>query len=247
MGIFDKLFKTWEPIQDKAESLHAKTTEALKQYKESKQVDPPTLQTMTSQVFRENSPFRKILSVPYNSQRDNKFSPKSACNVTMIQMALANHFKITDDELFLLANSREIEDKIKFKYPKDYSGWIGPKFFRRNCANEVFVVLLEVLFHVMESQRYAKIQWNLTDQNIMDEIDKGYPFGACGNFIGGHFVLIIGYDKVKKSWIVNDPYGNWLTGYKDHNGDSLEYPMAKVKKILYTYGFKIHADRKAIV
>ena len=260
MSIFERFFKPWEPKSPERPVIKATPPlppppssnvpvqpkeEVLPKKEESKNEKP---------VFLENSKNRKVLSIPWNSQRDNEFSPRSACNVTTIQMGLANHYSITDDKLFLMCNSTEMQRRIKLKYPKDYNKWIFPDFMRKNSANEVFVVLLEAIYMAMDSTKYSKIEWNLTDQKIISEIDLGYPFGACGKFIklsngklGGHFVLIVGYDLTKKVWIVHDPWGNWNDNYKTHKGAYLEYSMSSVKKILYTYGFKIHADKKQIV
>lgn len=244
MGFLDKFFKPWEPKASIPPKSIAPVSPPMPPPPTMKMEEKSETVVIERPVFLENSKDRKILFIQYNSQRDNKFSPRSACNVTTIQMGLSRHFSITDDELFLLCNSMEMNNKIKSKYPKDYAKWIYPDFIRKGSANEVFVVLLEAMYNTMDSTRFAKIEWNLTDQKIINEINNGYPFGACGNFVGGHFVLIIGYDLAKKVWIVHDPFGNWLTGYKDTKGAYLEYPMARVKKILYTYGFKIHADKR---
>lgn len=236
MGIFDSLFKAWEPAKEKFKEVSTSVGgRNIQEIFQGEKENP---------IYCEFLPKRKKLNLEYNTQRDNKFSPIYACNVTMIQMALSRHYGITDDEIFLLCNSNEMSNRIKAKYPKDFAKWIYPDHIRKGSANEVFVVLLEALHMIMETSKYAKIEWNLTDQKIISEIDHGYPFGACGKFVGGHFILIIGYDLTEKTWIVNDPYGNWLTGYKDTNGAGLEYPMSRVKKILYSYGFKIHADKK---
>lgn len=246
MSIFDNLFSTWGTTKDKFAEVAESTQKKIDTFLEEKKKKEP------KPIFSEQSENRKILNINYNSQRDNKFSPRSACNVTSIQMALSNHYGITDDEIFLLCNSKDMENRIRIKYPKDFSKWIYPNYFRKNSANEVFVVLLEAVQVIMDSTKYVKIQWNLTDEIIKKEIDLGYPFVACGKLVplgggrfGGHFITIIGYDK--NSWIVHDPFGDWNTGYKSQKGEGLYYSRAKIKSKLYSYGFKIHSDKRLIV
>lgn len=42
--------------------------------------------------------------------------------------------------------------------------------------------------------------------------------------INGHITCGIGFDREKKTFIINDPYGNALTKYKDNKGEKVEYP-----------------------
>ena len=169
----------------------------------------------------------KILSHPENSQLDNKLSPNSACNVTALQIAMSLDCSITDDELFILCNSKEIAERVKKKYPKDWS-WIK-NFFTRNCANEVWVVLEEVCKYIIGND-YCKIIHNLSVQKIIDEINMGYAVVVNGKFThSGHFVTIVGYDLNKGCYIVNDPYGDWNTRYKVKKFLNLEYSIEKLK------------------
>jgi hypothetical protein len=186
-----------------------------------------------------------VLAHPWNSQRDNKFSPRSACNVTSLQVALSLDYSITDDELYQIANSDEIKNIIKQKYPKDT--WIL-NFFTKKTANEVWVVLVETAIKIIGDTRFAKFHQNLTRELIISEINKGYPVIVCGKFTGGHFVTIIGYDLEKNVWIANDSWGDWNTGYRIVNGNNVEYSMEKltIGSFLNRMAILIHADKRII-
>jgi hypothetical protein len=196
--------------------------------------------------FKINTEKRKSLIHPWNSQRDNKLSPGSSCNVTALQVALSLDFKITDDELFTMCNSEEMKESIKKKYPKD--GWILP-YFTKKAANEIWVVVIEAAIKVIGDSKYVKFHQNINKELIIKEIDNGYPVIVCGKFTGGHFVTIIGYDLEKNVWIVNDSWGNWNTKYSIKNGDNVEYDMNKltIGTFLNKMAILVHADKKITV
>lgn len=193
--------------------------------------------------FKENTDKRKVLSHPWNSQRDNKLSPRSSCNVTALQVTLSLDYGITDDELFTICNSDEMKNKIQKKYPKDT--WILP-FFSKRAANEVWVVLIEAAIQIIGDTKYVRFHQNLTKELIIKEIDKGYPVIVCGKFTGGHFVTIVGYDLEKGVWVTNDSWGDWRSGYKIVNGDNVEYSIEKLKigSFLNKMAILIHADKR---
>ena len=192
---------------------------------------------------KENSESRKVLSHPVNDQRNNKFSPRSSCNVSSAQVLLSLDYPTTDDELFLLCNSDEMQALIKKKYPKDT--WILP-FFKKGNANEVWVVIVEALIKIMGTDKYVKFHQSISNELIIKEINEGYPVMVCGKFTGGHFVTIIGYDLQKKVWVCNDSWGDWNTGYKIVNGNNVEYSMDKLKigSFLTKMAILCHADKR---
>lgn len=199
-----------------------------------------------SDRFKINTEKRKSLIHPWNSQRDNKLSPGSSCNVTALQVTLSLDFKITDDELFTMCNSDEMKELIKKKYPRD--GWILP-YFTKKAANEIWVVIVEAATKVIGDSKYVKFHQNLTKELIIKEIDNGYPVIVCGKFTGGHFVTIIGYDLEKNVWIVNDSWGNWNTKYSIKNGDNVEYDMNKltIGTFLNKMAILVHADKRIAI
>jgi hypothetical protein len=196
-----------------------------------------------SNRFKTNTPQRKVLSNPWNSQRDNKLSPSSSCNVTALQVALSLDYGITDDELFTLCNSDEMKTLIQKKYPRD--GWILP-YFTKKAANEIWVVVVEAAIKIIGDPKYVKFHQGITRDLIIKEIDNGYPVIVCGKFTGGHFVTIVGYDLEKKVWVIQDSWGNWNTKYSIKNGDNVEYEMSKltIGSFLTKMAILVHADKR---
>jgi hypothetical protein len=43
---------------------------------------------------------------------------------------------------------------------------------------------------------------------------------------GGHIILITGREP--DNYIINDPYGNYMKGYADRNGESVRYPASVI-------------------
>jgi len=197
--------------------------------------------------FAEYSEKRKKLLNPWNSQRNNKYSPFAACNVTTVQVLLSLDYpNITDDDIFLLCNSQQVKNIIEKKYPVDFKTWIW-KYFRDNCANEVYVCMIEAVKIIMQSELFVRMECGLTAEKVKKEIDAGYAVFVCGSFgFRGHIVAVIGYDDEKKVWIVNDPYGNKNTGYKNINGDSVEYSYdwMKIPGYINPTSILIHPDKR---
>lgn len=197
--------------------------------------------------YAEYSEKRKKLLNPWNSQRNNKYSPSGACNVTAVQVILSLDYpNVTDDELFLLCNSQQVKNIIQKKYPVDFNGWIW-KYFRDNCANEVFVCMIEAVKIIMQSELFVRMECRLTAEKVKKEIDAGYAVFASGSFgFQGHIVAIIGYDDEKRVWIVNDSWGDKNTNYKNINGDSVEYSYdwMKIPGYISQTGILIHPDKR---
>lgn len=79
------------------------------------------------------------------------------------------------------------------------------------------------------------------DQMIAHVADDG-AIVIGGGFLGGgtsgHFVCVVGYeyddDNVVKNILVDDPYGNYNTNYKDHfDGNDIKIPIDKFMKLTF--------------
>lgn len=85
-----------------------------------------------------------------------------------------------------------------------------------------------------------KVKGNL-DQ-IKDSIDEGFPV-MCSIWIKpwfpsgrGHLTLIVGYREDEEGnvtgYIVNDPFGDCLSQYKNHDGEKVFYPIKEFTKMI---------------
>lgn len=235
-----------------------KYSEILKPVDQAKRTVPKNIEkyieikkeVITSDIFKVNTPTSKILKVNHNSQRNNKYSPNSACNVTSMQMQFDPYYRITDDELWILCNSEEIKNIVKNKHANNWS-WIKG-FFDSKRANEVLVVLEEVAVKLL-GKEYVYLDWSTSLDEIKREISLGYSVTLLTKLAGGgHFIDIIGYDDDRKVMISNDSWGNWNMNYRGKgglNGEGVEYSYSLWDKgLVVKYGaYYIHADKKVPV
>jgi hypothetical protein len=64
-------------------------------------------------------------------------------------------------------------------------------------------------------------------EQFMDDLAKGpliVGTSRMGGLPGGHIVLVVGWNDDAKAFILNDPYGNPLSAYRNHNGAGVEVP-----------------------
>ncbi len=148
-------------------------------------------------------PSRKELNVPYFSQRDNPEYSWATCNPTSAAMVLYYYGvrptvrRLLSDELFQ---------------------WIVRRYGIGGQTDHgaLSAVIRAYGFRTTFSTRR---RWAEIDK----EIAEGRPVVLPGYFTAtGHVVTVIGYTP--SGLIVNDPWGNALTGYRDTYGARLFYP-----------------------
>ncbi|MFM7602172.1 MAG: C39 family peptidase [Pseudanabaena sp.] len=152
----------------------------------------------------EFTPKRKVLGVPYFSQLDNPRDPFVTCNVTSIAMVLAFHGRRSRNP------RQQLEDEL-------YQ-WVIDRYGRQARTDNA---VLQKLY-----QAYGfggGFSTSRTWAQIKQELIENRPVVIGGYFThGGHIICIIGFDE--QGYIVHDPYGNALTGYRQTEGKSLRYP-----------------------
>jgi hypothetical protein len=81
-----------------------------------------------------------------------------------------------------------------------------------------------------------------TFEDMIEHISKGDAIGIGGGFLSGgtsgHFVCVVGYERDYDGEIINiiidDPYGDYNTKYKDHfNGDDIKISTKKFVKLTF--------------
>ncbi|MEE3718987.1 C39 family peptidase [Tumidithrix elongata RA019] len=153
----------------------------------------------------EITPDRKVLSVPYFSQRDNPRDPFVTCNVTSISMVLYYHG-------IRSRSGGQLEDEL-------YQ-WIIDRYGANARSDN------SVLAQLYNAYGFGGgFGTSRTWAQITAEISANRPVVIGGYFThGGHIICLIGYDT--KGYIVNDPYGDALSGYTQTEGASLNYSFA---------------------
>lgn len=156
------------------------------------------------------SPAQVELNVPHFSQRDNPRYPRSTCNVTAIAMVL--HFYGLRSR-----SGGQLEDEL-LEWCLSHYG---------EGSQTEHSVLAEMVRAYGYRDTYST---NRTWAQIRNEISSGRPVVVGGYFTDtGHIVCIIGYTA--NGYIVNDPWGDALSGYKNTEGAKVVYPASYMSKM----------------
>jgi uncharacterized protein YvpB len=163
------------------------------------------------QMRRGNRSFNPIpptveMNVPYFSQRDNPRLYWATCNVSSIGMVL--YYYGTRGR-----SSRGLEDEL-LQWCLNRGG--------EGAQTEHSTLTAMIQAYGYSGRFSTKWTWG----NIKEELINGRPVVLCGLFThGGHIITVIGYTP--DGFIVNDPWGDALSGYYNTEG----------RKLLYPYGY----------
>lgn len=166
-------------------------------------------------MSRGNRAFNPIpgsveLNVPYFSQRDNPRFYWSTCNVTAIAMCM--HYLGTRAR-----GSGQLEDELlQWCFNEDGEG------------SQINHNTLSKLIDAYGFDGTFSTEWTFRD--VREELINGRPVVLCGMFTSyGHIVTAIGYTP--DGYIVNDPWGDALTGYANTEGRKLLYPYDYTNRV----------------
>jgi Peptidase_C39 like family len=142
------------------------------------------------------------LNVPYFSQRDNPRYYWSTCNVTAIAM-IFYYYGVRP------SYTDQLEDELL--------QWVF-KNCGEDCQTDHTVLQQLIKAYGFKSTFSTTRKWSEVDW----ELASGRPVVLAGDFTAtGHIVTAIGYTP--EGLIVNDPWGDALTGYMDTEGPRLIY------------------------
>ena len=180
----------------------------------------------------------------YRTQLDNRFFPNGTCNTTsMVNMLLTNNVEFQyptdmqpEDYLTTLLESPEAWARMRQLYPWAVSKGYHPRHVHDMLAwavNEKLVGRPVVKFSTQSS--LAEIAYDIAVRKR-----------ACvvsGRFTSyGHIVAVVGLETSQEdietvdnpgnidiaaisAFIVDDPYGNYFTGYSSQQGNSIVFPI----------------------
>ncbi len=172
---------------------------------------PKFVQLRSGGKLVDVNPAKLELNVPYLCQRDNAFRPMATCNVTSMAMVLA-YYGIR------AKNPRQqLED--------EFYEWCIARYGQGSQTDNTVLVKLANAYGFKDN-----FSTNHNWTTIRNELNNRRPVIVGGLFThSGHIVVIIGYTP--QGYIVNDPFGNALTGYRDSNGRRLVYPSDYMEKM----------------
>ncbi|WP_008310493.1 C39 family peptidase [Leptolyngbya sp. PCC 6406] len=186
--------KTWVAYREHVEILKPDGTRLVGQYR-----------------VGDALPKQVNLSVPWYSQRDNKYHPSSTCNVTCVAMILA-YFGVRPK------SDVQLEDQLYLEVTEG----------GRNHGDRL---LHEQLSQLMKDYGLStKFSTQTSWQEIKTHLANGNPVIMSGYFTSsGHIIVLRGYDET--GFWVNDPWGEWFTnGYQNKSGENLHYSYALCRR-----------------
>lgn len=166
----------------------------------------------------ETIPSYVELNVPYFSQLDNELNPRGSSAVTALAMVLA-YYGIQPQKRHRLAD--EMYDWMINQGLEKYAPYDQVKLIQQYGLQDNFK---------------EKTTW----AEILEALRNGQPVVVHGYFTNyGHVVTLVGYTPTHV--IVNDPYGDAMTGYVNQDGQKVLYPIDFVLKALNGDGSGIWA------
>lgn len=181
-----------------------------------------------------------IENVPYYTQRDNKYDPYVSCFPTSLAMCMSYCLKsIKKDKTAVGCGEKmQLEDYInELIYDDETKKWMVKNQGRLGAwiwkyKRRTIYAIEEYIFNRLMNEHgfFATAKYNLDYYKICNELTlNNIPMVIGGNFksvssVGGHMVCLKGFNsKNFEEVIVNDPYGNALTGYKNNDGENMQY------------------------
>jgi len=161
---------------------------------------------------------------PNYSQRNNKFDPSGACNVSAGVSALAAAgwgIPITpgnqpEDDLYQVIHTNE--KTLKLWKSLDPNGQIPP--------NQWFIVL-SLGINIWMGKEISEFRDSVSLVSLRKWLGDGGTALMSGKFptTNGHFVAVTGYqDDDGNDWMIKDPWGDYRTGYKIQVGNNITMP-----------------------
>jgi Peptidase_C39 like family len=178
--------------------------------------------------------------VPWYSQKDNAYQPHTSCFPTSLAMCMRYCLDIEGKTKTAVGCSEliQLEDYI-FQCLEDpeTKAWIKTNISRlgywvlQYAPRYVYTIEAYIFNRLMNPLGYkATFRDDLTYSVVCDWIEtKQLPVVLGGNFssvskVSGHMNCCTGFNKIGiKEFIINDPYGNALTGYAKSEGAGMRY------------------------
>ncbi|WP_147613846.1 C1 family peptidase [Treponema pectinovorum] len=194
---------------------------------------------------------------PYYTQRNNALKPNGACNVTSIINALsASGWPV---QKLATQKHRQPEDSLMDFILTDervQKFWKKTDPLGRYPANEWHPVLAYgtnlflrkngLLFEGEVALKFGEL-WNVED--IAEAIYAGGSAVLSGVFavknekttehVIGHVVAVVGlkdYGEGVECFVIDDSWGDYRTGYKEHNGNDIPMPLSDFMRMLRPCG-----------
>ncbi|MCC3588477.1 C39 family peptidase [Microcoleus sp. PH2017_30_WIL_O_A] len=190
--------------------LKVSLTEELQNFGNTGYVFPSFVQFKRGDKIFDPVPNNVELNVPYFSQRDNPRFDWSTCNVTAIAMVLY-YYGVRSKY------GGQLEDEL-LQWCFDYAG--------QGSQTDHNVLSALIKAYGFKTSFSATRKW----ADVRSELLNRRPIVLAGDFTAaGHIITLIGYNS--EGYIVQDPWGDALTGYRDTEGRKLMYPYGYINQV----------------
>ncbi|MEG4998467.1 C39 family peptidase [Microcoleus sp. B4-D4] len=190
--------------------LKVSLTEELPNFGNTGYVFPSFVQFKRGDKIFDPVPNNVELNVPYFSQRDNPRFDWSTCNVTAIAMVF----------YYYGVRSKwggQLEDEL-LQWCFDYAGQGS------QTDHNVLTALIQA--YGFKTSFSTTRTW----VDVRSQLLNRRPVVLAGDFTAaGHIITLIGYNS--QGYIVQDPWGDALTGYSNTEGRKLMYPYSYVNQV----------------
>lgn len=150
------------------------------------------------------------LNVPYFSQRDNPRYSWATCNVTSIAMAFY-YYGVRSK------SGKQLEDEL-------LQWCLNKRGEGSQTDNNLLSELIKA--YGFKTSFSTTRKWS----EVKSELASRRPVILGGDFTAsGHIICLIGFTP--QGYIVNDPWGDALTGYNDTEGRKLLYPYSYMDRV----------------
>ncbi|MCQ2242416.1 hypothetical protein [Treponema sp.] len=186
---------------------------------------------------------------PYYSQRANALKPNRSCNVTAMISALSSAnwpvesfvnsiFKTPADALMnFILTDKQVQDLWHKKDPK---GLYPP-----NEWHEILCYGTNLFLEEKKLITNGKLAVEWGEHRSISDLTRTLDDGGSAALRGlfkyngkdiGHVVCLVGYERDSygqiKNWIIDDPFGDYRTGYKNVNGNDIVMSMADFRHMI---------------
>ncbi len=190
--------------------LRVSLTEQLPNFGNTGYVVPDFVQFKRGDKVFDPVPNNVELNVPYFSQRDNPRFNWSTCNVTAIAMVL----------YYYGVRSKwggQLEDEL-LQWCFNYAG--------QGSQTDHSVLSALIRAYGFKTSFSTTRRW----ADVRSELINRRAIVLAGDFTAaGHIITLIGFNS--QGYIVQDPWGDALTGYSDTEGRKLIYPYSYINQV----------------
>ncbi|QEN06812.1 hypothetical protein EXM22_01945 [Oceanispirochaeta crateris] len=182
--------------------------------------------------------------IDYHTQRNNKLIPHSSCNSTSMIMALKQagvrlpfpSYMQPEDYLTHFLNSKQAIAKMALLAPD----LVDTETMQPLIPPHELHCLMEWAVNTLLGKEVVRFSTATSLKKIIAHIDNGGGAVLSGRFphyINGHInhmVSLAGYmvhNKLISYLLIDDPYGDYMTGYRSHKGNNIPIAIEKAKTI----------------